>query len=124
MLTNRNPFSDGVAPVEDCSPGSHPHSDRPNWRPAEDFETYMENCREGLEAYSDRRVAKFLGLSRVHLYRIRLMAELPEGLFEHIITEAPKRNLKPSSKAFAQIALALRGENRSAETQCCPNCGH
>jgi integrase len=40
------------------SPGSHPHSDRPNWQPATTIDDYLRNCREGLEEYPDRRAAK------------------------------------------------------------------
>ena len=37
------------ASAQGGSPGSHPHSDRPNWRPAETVEEYLNNVREGLE---------------------------------------------------------------------------
>ena len=72
-----------------CSPGSHPHSDRPNWEPAETANDYLRNCREGLEAYSDRRMAKLLGWSRAHLWRAKLMAEIPEDLFERLPARVP-----------------------------------
>ena len=47
-----------------CSPGSHPHSDRPNWQPAETANDYLRNCQDGLEAYTDRRMAKIRKLQR------------------------------------------------------------
>lgn len=68
-----------------CSPGSHPHSNRPNWEPAETANDYLRNCRDGLEAYSDRRMAKLLGWSRAHLWRAKLMAEIPEDLFDRSV---------------------------------------
>jgi hypothetical protein len=103
-----------------CTPGSHPHSDQPNWRPADTFEKYLQNCREGLEQYSDRRAAKLLGWSRARLWRAQLMAELPEDLFELLLEAGPRH---PSQKALANVALALRGGNK-ADAECCPNCGH
>jgi hypothetical protein len=45
---------------DDGSRGSHPHSDRPNWRPAETYDEYVSNCQEGLEEWSERRAAKLL----------------------------------------------------------------
>src|SRR5262245_12547004 len=90
------------------SPGSHPHSDRPNWSPADNIEDYLRNCREGLESFSDRRIAKFLGMSRVEAWRSQLMAELPEGLFEHILAKTRGSKIRLTTKALAQIAVALR----------------
>jgi len=106
-----------------CSPGSHPHSDRPNWRPAETFEDYIVNCREGLEQYSDRRVAKLFGVSRAELWRWKLMGELPDDLIEHILLERRRLGFSISTKALAQVALALRTGNNVAEVERCPHCG-
>jgi hypothetical protein len=60
------------------SPGSHSHSDRPNWRPAENADNYLRNCQEGLEEYSERRLAKLMGIPRAQLWRWKLMADIPE----------------------------------------------
>jgi len=107
------------APNAPGSPGSHPHADRPNWRPAETFDEYMANCREGLEEYSERRAAKLMGVSRTALWRTRLMAEIPEELADRLLAAGL------STKAMAQVALAVkRGGNGVAEVECCPNCGH
>jgi hypothetical protein len=112
-------FSRKLSIADGGSHGSHPHADRPNWRPAETIGDYMSNCREGLEDFSERRAAKLLGMTRVQLYRAKLMAELPDDLFELLLKE------RLSSKATAQVALALRrGENTKAEACVCPNCGH
>jgi hypothetical protein len=48
-----------------CSSGSNPHSDRPNWQPADNIDDYLRNCTEGLETYTDSRAAKLLGWTRV-----------------------------------------------------------
>jgi len=77
--------SGGREMTDDGSPGSHPHSDRPNWQQAETIADYARNIREGLEEYSDRRAAKLLGRSRIHVYRAKLMAELPNALFERLL---------------------------------------
>jgi hypothetical protein len=101
------------------SHGGNPHADRPNWRPAETIDEYMSNCREGLEDYSDRRAAKLVGMTRIQLYRAKLVAKLPNELFELLLKE------RLSTRAMAQVALALRrGENTKAEACVCPNCGH
>ncbi len=46
------------------SPGSHSHADQPNWRPAVTADEYLNNCSEGLEVYSERRMAKLMGVPR------------------------------------------------------------
>ena len=38
------------------SPESRPHSDRPNWQPAQTAEDYLRNIDDGLEDYSERRM--------------------------------------------------------------------
>jgi hypothetical protein len=106
-----------------CSPGSHPHSDQPNWRPAETAGDYLRNCSEGLEVYSERRAAKLLGMSRIGLWRATLMGEIPEELFEFILAEAGKAGIMLSSKSLAQVGLALRTSKNVAEVERCPNCG-
>lgn len=100
------------------SPGSHPHADQPNWKPSTTLEDYLSNCREGLEVYSERRAAKLMGASRAELWRWKLMAELPDELFDALL----KAKEPPSTKSLAAIALALKnGHRTSAET--CPRCG-
>lgn len=103
-----------------CSPGSHPHADRPNWRPAETPDDYLRNCREGIEEYSERRYAQLLGAPRIALWRGRMMAEIPDELFERLL-RAPGR---PSSKALAQIGAALAGRLPAKDVERCPCCGH
>jgi hypothetical protein len=101
------------------SSGSHPHSDCPNWRPAETIDGYLENCREGLEDYSERRAAKLMGISRAELWRWKLLAEIPEDLLERLFEVKPV----PSTKSLALIAQAFKGGNDNPDVECCPHCG-
>jgi hypothetical protein len=101
------------------SPGGHPHADQPNWQPADNIDDYLQNCREGLEEYSDRHAAKLLGVPRIEVFRWKLMAELPEDLFQALL----KSKRSPSVKSVAAVAQALKRGNQ-ADTECCPHCGH
>ncbi len=102
------------------SPGSHPHFDRPNWQPAVTAVEYMRNCQEGLEAYSERRMAKLLGISRARLWRWKLMAEIPEELFERLLVEMDH---VPSTKELANVGRALYGHGPAQDVEHCPHCG-
>ncbi len=102
-----------------CSPGSHPHSDQPNWRPAETFEDYLSNCREGLEEYSDRRAAVLRGTTRIELWRWQMMAAIPDDLFDRLLHGCPELG----AKGLAQIGQALSGGRADADAECCPHCG-
>jgi hypothetical protein len=110
-----------------CSPGSHPHSDRPNWRPADNPDDYLRNCKEGLEKYSQRRMAKLLGISRMQAWRWELMAQIPEDLF-NLLMEKSKR--KPSTKSLAAVGEHLRNQLNGGghmvkhDDETCPNCGY
>jgi hypothetical protein len=96
-----------------CSPGSHPHSDRPNWSPAATIEEYLDYCAEGLETYSDRRAAKLLGVPRSHVQRMRLAAGVPEDLFERLLSARRAGGLVLSLKTLAAVGKALdRGRGR------------
>ena len=106
--------------TEPCSPGSHPHADQANWRPAETADDYLRNCDEGLEAYSERRMAKLLGISRARLWRWKLMAEIPEELFERLLAGADH---VPSTKELANIGRALYGHGPAHDVERCPHCG-
>jgi hypothetical protein len=106
--------------VQPCSPGSHPHADQPNWRPADNPWDFYRNCQEGLETYSERRIAKLFGISRVEAWRWKLMAELPDDLFEELL----KSGIKASSKSLAAAALLLKtGPYELTEpAELCPHC--
>ena len=101
------------------SPGSHPHSDRPNWQPAESIDDYLSNCREGLEEFSERRAAKVMGVSRAWIWRAKLLATIPEELFERLV-EGPEPT---SPRELGNVARALRGEGAGFDVETCPHCG-
>lgn len=110
-----------------CPPGGHPHADRPNWRPAETADEYLRNCNEGLEKYSQRRMAKLLGQSRITVWRWQLMAQVPEDLVD-LLQQKSKRPL--STKSLAAVGRVLRqqlrnGDNKvTSDLECCPQCGY
>ena len=62
----------GMSDDARCSPRSRPHSEQPNWRPAEPLEAYVSNFREWLEQ-SDRRAVTLLGTARIDLWRTRMV---------------------------------------------------
>ena len=105
--------------TDNMLPGEHPHSDRPNWQPAETVEDYFFNIREGLEKYSVERLTKLLGLNRT-LARCEQVAHIPAGLFERLV-KVPQIGIKQ----LAQIGLAFRRDsgNKPAEIELCPHCG-
>jgi hypothetical protein len=100
---------------DDGSPGSHPHSGR-NWQPATTFDEYLQNCREGLEEYSDRRTAKLMGWSRMRLHRVLLTAELPDELFERLLAAGV------GQREMALIAAAAKSDAPAYDVERCPHC--
>ena len=103
-------------------PGEHPHSDRPNWRPAETLDEYLSNCQEGLEQYTYDRDYKLIGMNRMEGWRCRKWNQLPPDLIDYLLSQ---RKVKLSSRGLAQIAQFFeRGGKNFAEVQCCPNCGY
>ena len=101
-------------------PGEHPHSDRPNWRPAETPDEYLLNVHEGLEKYSEERFTKLLGLGRMQSWRARQIAKIPKGLFDRLL----KGDFKTKQLAQVGLAISRGGEGRQfAEIERCPHCG-
>lgn len=99
-------------------PGSdNPHADQRNWRPAETLADYLRNCREGLEQYSDTRAAKIMGWPRVQVWRARMMAEVPEAIFEELMEAGVT-----STKALAQVGQSMVTGSRGVEIERCPHC--
>jgi hypothetical protein len=98
----------------DGSPGSRGR----NWSPAETIDDYVRNVREGLEPHSERRLAKLLGWTRMQLYRAKLMAMIPDDLFDALLAQGRL----PKARELANIALAMRGHDTS-EIDRCPHCG-
>src|SRR5208282_3036087 len=89
----------------------------PNWQPTTTPNDYLRNCREGSEEYSERRLAKLLGVSRMFLWRAKLWAELPDALFEQLLVH------QVGTKAMMAVALTLRRDKPSGEVERCPHCG-
>jgi hypothetical protein len=84
------------------SPGSHPHADRPNWRPATTLEEYQRNVVEGLEPFSQRRAAKAMGVSLGKIQRMKLLTHVPEELSK-ILWAA-----RVGSRTMAEVGRALK----------------
>jgi hypothetical protein len=110
-------------PQDKVLPGEHSHADRPNWRPAESIEEYLANCREGLEKYSEKHACELLGVTRIQLWRIRIMASIPDSLFDFILMRARTKGIRITTKMLAQVGHALSSGNNQAEVECCPHCG-
>src|SRR5438105_2488735 len=100
------------APAGNGSPGSHPYSDRPNWRPGDDDvdELLTEKIADALrDGKSERHLAKLLGLSRMQLWRARMMAQIPEPLLERLHEARRTGRIRQlSSKLLAAIGRALQ----------------
>ena len=65
------------------SAGSHRFSATGSWR--RHRRSYLANCREGLDTYSDRHMAKLMGWSRIQIYRAKLLTSLPDSVFETLL---------------------------------------
>jgi hypothetical protein len=104
-------------------PGSHPHSDRTNWRPGDDDaeELLLQKIRDALrEGKSERHIAKLLGVPRMMLWRGKMMAAIPPGLYERLMAA------RVGTKAMLHIGRFCSDPDNppGAEVECCPNCGH
>jgi hypothetical protein len=86
------------------SPGSH----RRNWSPALNAGDCVRNSREGLEEYSDRRMAKLMGWSRAHILACQIDGRAPDDLFEALVAAGgcSSKSLLPS---HSRSAGARRG---------------
>jgi hypothetical protein len=87
----------------------------------------MRNVAEGLERYSDRRAAQLIGWSRTQLWRARMMANIPDDLFELLLSEArtlAKLTSKfTSTKELAAIGHALHRGHVDQHHERCWHCG-
>lgn len=107
-----------TAAAATCSPGSHPHADQPNWKPAESADEYLANCREGLETYSERRFCKLIGWTRIASWRARMMGAIPDALFELLVT-----GRRTSAREMAVIGSMFAGQAmHGVEVDRCPHC--
>ena len=58
--------------------------------------------------------------SRTHLWRAKLIAEIPEELFERLMDRADH---VPSTKELANIGRALHGHGPAHDVERWPHCG-
>jgi hypothetical protein len=104
------------------SPGSHPHSDRPNWRPGDDDadELLTQKIRDALRSgvASEREIARLTGLSRKQIWQFKLWAAIPAGLWDRLVAA------QVGKRGAAVIGRIYRGRPvKRPEIECCPNCG-
>jgi hypothetical protein len=104
-------------------PVSHPHIDRPNWRPGDDDadELLLRKIADALRnGQSERQIAKLLGVSRMMFWRGKVLSAIPAGLYERLSAA------RVGIKAMLYIGrLCADPDNPiAAEVECCPNCGH
>jgi len=61
-----------ITPAVDGNPGSHPHSNRPNWQAGDDDadELLHQKIADAQRAGSERQLAKPVGLSRTHPFHL------------------------------------------------------
>src|SRR5262245_47273795 len=105
------------------SPGSHPHSERPNWQPGDDDaeELQLQKIKDALrDGKSERQIAKLLGVSRMMFWRGRLISAIPDGLLERLF------RARVGTKALIYIARLGCDPNNipAVEIERCPHCGH
>jgi len=105
-------------PQDDCSPGEHPHSDRPNYTAAD----YLEMCRTGEAVYSEAEVCRLLGWSRAHLWRVLFMASVPEEIFEETLAAMHADGKPMSTTRFVDMLKRRMGKARTYVERC-PHCG-
>jgi hypothetical protein len=93
--------------------------DGSTWSHAETPDEYLENCREGLEEYSERKFCKLMGWRRVDAWRAKQLANIPDGLFDRLL-DLPR---VPSIRDLAAIGAALNAGEVSEKAERCPHCG-
>jgi len=94
--------------------GATPHIDRPNWQPGDDDadELLVQKVPDALrDGASERKLAKLLGLSRVHLCRCHMAAQIPEPLFPRLCEARRAGVIKQplSVKSLAAIGAGMAG---------------
>jgi hypothetical protein len=63
-------------------------------------------------------MARLMGWPRMKLWQCKMMASIPDDLFERLI------RCKPSTKALAQIGAVFAGKAPQKDIERCPCCGH
>lgn len=101
------------------SPGEHPHADQPNFTLAD----YLAMCRDGKATFSVSEVARLMGVSRMHVHRMMLMAEVTAEEFEEVLDALKAKNVALTTTAVADEVKRRLGKAREYH-ESCPNCGH
>jgi hypothetical protein len=101
-----------------CSPGEHPHADRPNYT-ADD---YVRMCRDGEAEWSLSEYARLVGASRMYLHRCMIFASIPEAEFEQVLDDMYAGGKRPSTTAIADEIKRRTGRARRYVEKC-PHCG-
>jgi hypothetical protein len=112
--------------IDNGSPGSHPHSNRPNWQPGDNDadELLQQKIADALrDGKGERHIAKLLGVSRMALWRGKILSEIPHGLLERLCAA------RVGIKAMIYIGRLCRDLNADRElpgpeVECCPKCGY
>ena len=98
----------------DCSPGEHPHSDRPNFT----LEDYLAMCEAGEAEYSLSEVARLMGVSRMNLHRWMIMASVTDEEFEAVLADFESAGKRLSTTAIADEIKRRTGRARAYEERC------
>jgi|GEM_PF-3286505 len=106
-----------MSPTRDnCSPGEHSHSDRPNFT----LEDYLTMCNEAGRTASISEVARQMGVSRAYLYRCMLYASIPEDEFEAILDDVAAKGLISTTAVADEIKR--RTGKAKPYIERCPHC--
>src|SRR5688572_16350369 len=103
------------ATMSDCSPGEHPHADRPNFT----FDDYLQMCRDGETKFSLSEVARLLGVSRMRLHRWMIFASVSDEEFEETL-DGLMANGRLSDTSIASEIKRRQGTARTYH-ECCPH---
>src|SRR5258708_36833177 len=105
--------------TDTCSSGSHPQSNRPNWQPGDDDadELLTQKIADALrDGKSERQIAKLLGISRMMLWRGKVMSAIPDVLADRLMVP------RTGGKALLHVAWTLSKPDNyaNAATHCSP----
>ena len=102
-----------------CSPGEHPHADRPNFT----LEDYFRMVQGGEAEFSLSEVARLLGGSRMTVHRWMNFASITADEFEAVLDDFRAKGKALSTTAVSDEIKRRTGLARTYEERC-PNCGH
>lgn len=98
-------------------PGSTTEAARRNFH----IDDYLQMCRDGEATFSISEAARVMGVSRMHVYRMMMLAEVSDEEFEEILAEREERGLTSLSALYDEVK---RRTGRAREyVEHCPHCG-